>query len=95
MPLPGRTTPAWQSGRSLRLVRDLPFRSHAWKALYHRGRNAVEIRNAILEGWRLKCLPVFGLPRSKALLLLADVCANLTTLARLVQEATLANLMHP
>jgi hypothetical protein len=83
------------SDGSLRLVRDVPFGSHAWKALYHRGRNAVESRNAILEGWHLKRLPVYGLPRSKALLFLADIWANLTTLARLVRQATLANLMPP
>jgi len=80
---------------SLRLVRDVPFGSHAWKALYHRGRNAVESRNATLEGWHLKRLPVYGLPRCKALLFLADIWANLTTLARLVRDATLANLKPP
>ena len=80
---------------SLRLVRDVPFGSHAWKALYHRGSNAVESRNAILEGWHLKRLPVYGLPCSKALLFLADIWANLTTLARLVRQATLANLKPP
>jgi hypothetical protein len=76
---------------SWRLVRDVPVGSPTWKALYHRGRNAVESRNATLEDWGLKRLPVYGLPRSKALLFLADVWANLTTLARLVQEATLAS----
>jgi hypothetical protein len=76
---------------SWRLVRDLPVGSPTWKALYHRGRNAAESRNATLEDWGLKRLPVYGLPRSTALLFLADVWANLTTLARLVQEATLAS----
>jgi hypothetical protein len=36
-------------------------------------------------------LPVYALFRSKALLFLADVLNNLTTLARLIQEATLAH----
>jgi hypothetical protein len=35
-------------------------------------------------------MPVFGLPRVKALIFQADVWLNLTTLARLVREATLA-----
>ena len=43
----------------------------AWKALYHRARNAVEGRNATLEGWGLKRFSVFGLERTKALTFLA------------------------
>ena len=76
---------------SWRLVRDVVVGSPTWKALYHRGRNAVEGRNATLEDWGLKRLPVYGLPRSKALLFLADVWGNLTTLARLIREATQAS----
>jgi hypothetical protein len=76
---------------SWRLVRDVVVGSPTWKALYHRGRNAVEGRNATLEDWGLKRLPVYGLPRSKALLFLADVWGNLTTLARLIREASLAS----
>ena len=76
--------------QSLRLVRDLPVGTPAWKELYHRGRNAVESRNAALEGWGLKRMPVFDLPRVKATLFQADVWLNLTTLARLVREATTA-----
>jgi hypothetical protein len=76
---------------SWRLVRDLPVGSPTWKALYHRGRNAAEGRNATLERWGLKRLPVYGLPRVTAWLFLADVWANLTTLARLIREATLAS----
>jgi len=75
---------------SLRLVRDLPVGTPAWKDLYHRARNAVEARNAAFENWGLKRLPVFGSPRGKALLFQADVWLNLTTLARLVREATTA-----
>jgi len=76
---------------SIRLVRDIPVGTPTWKAFYHRARNAVESRNATMESWGLKRLPVYGLPRGKALVFQADVWLNLTTLARLVREATLAN----
>jgi len=76
---------------SIRLVRDLPFRSSTWKALYHRARNAVEGRNATFEAWGFKRLPVFGILRAKALIFLADVLDTLSTLTRLVREATLAS----
>ena len=76
---------------SIRLVRDLPFASPTWKALYHRARNAVESRNATFEDWGFKRMSVFGLLRCKALIFLADVLETLTTLARLVREATQAN----
>jgi hypothetical protein len=76
---------------STRLVRDIPFGSSTWKALYHRARNAVEGRNATFEAWGFKRLPVFGLLRSKALIFLADVLDTLSTLARLVRDATLAS----
>jgi hypothetical protein len=75
---------------SIRLVRDVPVDSPAWKALYHRARNASEGRNATFQRYDLKRMPVYGLPRSCALTFLADVWANLTTLARLVREATAA-----
>ena len=38
-------------------------------------------------------MPVFGMLRSKALLFLADVLETLSTLARLVREATLGSLL--
>jgi hypothetical protein len=76
---------------SLRLVRDVPVGSAAWKRLYHRGRNAVEGRHATLEGWGLKRLRVYGMARGQALLFQADLWGNLTTLARLVREATTAS----
>jgi hypothetical protein len=76
---------------SIRLVRDVPVGTPTWKRLYHRARNASEGRNAILEGWGFKRLPVYGLPRGKALIFLADVWSNLTTLARLMKEATIAS----
>ena len=75
---------------SIRLARDLPVGSPAWKRIYHRGRNAVEGRNATFEDWGLKRLPVYGLPRVTAFIFLADVLNNLTTMARLIREATLA-----
>lgn len=75
---------------SIRLVRDLPVGSSVWKALYHRARNAVESRNAIFEAWGFKRMPIFSLLRIKAVIFLADVLDTLSTLARLVREATLA-----
>jgi hypothetical protein len=75
---------------SLRLVRDLPVGSTAWKRLYHRARNASEARNATFERWDLKRLPVYGGLRGKAFTYLADTWATLTTLARLLRQATFA-----
>ncbi len=75
---------------SMRLVRDVPVGTPAWKRIYHRARNAVEGRNAAFEKWGLKRMPVYGAPRSRATIFLADVWLNLTTLARLVREATAA-----
>jgi hypothetical protein len=77
--------------RSLRLVRDVPVGSPVWKALYHRARNASEARNATYEDWSLKRMPVYGLCRAKAFSFLADTWSTLTTLARLVREATFAD----
>jgi hypothetical protein len=76
---------------SMRLARDLPVGSPSWKRIYHRSRNAVEARNATFEDWGLKRLPVYGLPRVTAFLFLADVLNNLTTMTRLIRQATLAN----
>ncbi|MGD8967193.1 MAG: hypothetical protein PVI07_06765, partial [Anaerolineae bacterium] len=61
-----------------------------WKRLYHRARNASESRNAALQRWGLKRLPVYGEPRGKAFIFLADIWSNLTTLVRLFREATAA-----
>jgi hypothetical protein len=77
---------------SIRLARDLPVGSPSWRALYHRARNAVEGRNATFEAWGFKRLSVYGLPRVTALIFLADVLNNLTTLARLIRQATCAQL---
>jgi hypothetical protein len=75
---------------SIRLARDIPVGTPTWKRLYHRARNASEDRNSDLEHWHLKRLPVYGDPRGRALTALADAWLNLTTLARLVREATTA-----
>jgi hypothetical protein len=75
---------------SIRLVRDVPVDTPAWKRIYHRARNAAEGRNSTFESWGLKRLPVYGHLRGKALTFQADVWLNLTTLARLVREATAA-----
>jgi hypothetical protein len=75
---------------SIRLVRDLPVGTPAWNRIYHRARNASEGRNASLQQWGFKRLPVYGQPRSRAFICQSDVWLNLTTLARLVREATAA-----
>jgi hypothetical protein len=80
---------------SVRLVRDVPVGTPTWKRFYHRARNASEDRNADLEQMGLKRLPVYGQPRGRALIALADTWINLTTLARLVREATFAQPMPP
>ncbi len=75
---------------SIRLVRDLPVGKPEWERLYHQARNAVESRNATFQRWGLKRLPVYGQPRGRAIIFQADVWYNLTTMARLVREATAA-----
>jgi hypothetical protein len=81
---------SFQNDGSCRLVRDVAFGSPTWKRLYHRARNATESRNATCQRWDLKRLPVYGEPRGKAFIFLADVWANLSTLIRLFREATAA-----
>jgi hypothetical protein len=80
--------------RSIRLVRDISVGTPTWDRLYHRARNASEDRNADLEGWHLKRLPVYGQSRGRALIALADTWINLTALARLVKEASFAQRTH-
>jgi hypothetical protein len=75
---------------SMRLVRDLPVGSPTWKRCYHQGRNAAEARNAGQRAMGLKRMPVFGYERGKTTLFLGDVWRNLSTLVRLISEATLA-----
>ena len=75
---------------SIRLVRDVPVGSAEWKRLYHRGRSAVEGRHSTHEDWGFKRLPVYGDPRARTLTFLVDLWDNLTTMARLMKEATAA-----
>jgi hypothetical protein len=75
---------------SIRLARDLPVGSPTWKRLYHQARNASEARNAVFKQWGLKRLPVYGGLRGKTFTFLADTWLTLTTLARLIREATFA-----
>ena len=77
---------------SIRLVRDVRFGTPLWKELYHRPRNASEGRNAVLEKWGMKRLSVFGQPRARATIMLADVWVNLATLTRLIREANLLQM---
>ena len=74
----------------MRLVRDLPVGSPSWKRCYHQGRNAAEERNACQQRLGLKRMPVYGYQRGKTAIFLADVWRNLSTLARLIGEATRA-----
>jgi hypothetical protein len=75
---------------SIRLARDIPVGTPAWKRYYHRARNASEYRNSVLEAWGLKRLSVYGQARGRTCTAVADTWLNLTTLARLVREATVA-----
>jgi hypothetical protein len=79
----GRTLP----DGSVRLARELPYGSPAWKARYGR-RNLSESRNGQLEGLGLKRLPSYGLARGTKEVQLGDFVVNLRTLGRLVREAT-------
>jgi hypothetical protein len=79
----GRTLP----DGALRLAREVPYGSNAWKARYGR-RNLSESRNASLEGWGLKRLSTSGLAHGRQEIAIADFLDNLRTLGRLVQEAT-------
>jgi hypothetical protein len=72
---------------SVRLAREIPYGSPAWKKLYNR-RNCAESRNSILQRLGLKRLPVHGLPRGYSEVLLGDFVANQHTLVRLIREAS-------
>lgn len=82
----GRT----HSDGSVRLAREIPYGSPAWKKLYGR-RNSAESRNSLLEHLGLKRMPVHGLPACHVTVLQGDFLANQNTLIRLIrQAATLA-----
>ena len=72
---------------SVRLAREIPFGSPAWKKRFGR-RNCAESRNSILEWLGLKRMPVHGLASCHVTVLQGDLVANQNTLVRLIREAT-------
>lgn len=86
-PGPGTTTVGrTHADGTVRLAREIPYGSTAWKERYHH-RNSSESRNSTQERLGLKRLPVHGLPPGYATVLLGDFVANQQTVARLVREA--------
>jgi len=79
---------------SVRLAREIPYGSTAWKTRYNR-RNSAESRNSVLERLGLKRLPVHGLSRAHVTVLQGDFVANQRTLVRLIREATALGLPPP
>jgi len=71
---------------SLRLAREIPYGSPAWRERYGR-RNMAESRNSVLQRLGLKRMPVHGLPPSHVAVLQGDFVANLSTVLRLMREA--------
>jgi hypothetical protein len=72
---------------TVRLAREIPYASPAWKQRYNR-RNSAESRNSVLERLGLKRMPVHGLPSCHVTVLQGDFVANQRTLVRLIREAT-------
>lgn len=72
---------------TVRLAREIPFGSPAWKKRYNR-RNSAESRNSVLERLGLKRMPVHGLPSCHVTVLQGDFVANQRTFVRLIREAT-------
>lgn len=79
----GRTLP----DGSVRLAREVPYDSPAWKERYGR-RSLSESRNGLLENMGLKRLPDCGLDRDFKEVVIGDWLEDLHTLGRLVLEAT-------
>jgi hypothetical protein len=79
---------------TVRLAREIPYGSPAWKARYNR-RNTAESRNSALERLGLKRLPVHGRPRGHVTILQGDFVTNQRTLVRLVRQATPLRLSPP
>ncbi len=73
---------------STRLVRDVVPGTPAWKACYPKARNAAEGHNAGVQQHDQKRMSVYGQARGKAFTFLHNVWEMLSTLARLVQQAT-------
>jgi len=72
---------------TVRLAREIPYGSEAWKERYGR-RNSAESRNSVLERLGLKRMPVHGQDACHVTVLQADFVANQRTLVRLIREAT-------
>jgi len=81
----GRTHP----DGSVRLAREIPFGSSAWKERYRR-RNSAESRNSLLERLGLDRMPVHGQNACHVTILQSDFVANQRTLLRLIREATVS-----
>lgn len=79
----GRTMP----DGSLRLAREIPYGSAAWRARYAR-RNQAESRNGQIAGLGLKRMRSYGLAHVTRDTQVADLVINLRTMGRLVQEAS-------
>lgn len=74
---------------SLRLARDLPVASPAWRL--RQGRQSyAESRNAVQQRLGLKRSPWFGLQNSAKATYLGDILTNLLNVARFVRQATCA-----
>jgi hypothetical protein len=72
---------------SVRLAREIPYGSPAWKERYGR-RNSAESRNSLLERLGLKRMPVHGSDPCHVVIMQGDFLANQNTLVRLIREAT-------
>jgi hypothetical protein len=71
---------------SVRLAREIPYDSPAWKERYGR-RNCAESRNSILQRFGLKRMPVHGFDNCHVVVLQGEFLANQNTLIRLIREA--------
>jgi hypothetical protein len=76
---------------TVRLAREIPYGSPAWKERYNR-RNSAESRNGVLEHLGLKRLPVHGLSAGHVAVMQGDFIANLRTLVRLIRQAAALGL---
>jgi hypothetical protein len=72
---------------TVRLAREIPYGTPAWKERYGR-RNSAESRNSVLERLGLKRMPVHGEPSCHLTVLQGDFVANQRTLVRLIRQAT-------
>ena len=80
-------------GGCVRLARELPYGTPAWKKRYGR-RSLSESRNGLLEQMGLKRLPSCGRDRGAKEMIIGDWLENLRTLGRMVYEATTLALKH-